>query len=121
MLRGGWGTYRNEEEFSPYALAGATAQGYKTSNSVGQENFALIDNQSPINPPDIDVETLNPSDNVRPIYYQFNLTIDQKLMWNSLLEFAFVGRRKQEPAYLQCGRPHHRVRPGGHQCGGQWL
>jgi len=91
VLRGGWGIYRNEEEFSPYALAGATAQGYKTSNTVGQENFSLIDDQSPINPPDIDVVTLNPSDNVRPIYYQFNVTIDQKVMWNSLLEFAFVG------------------------------
>jgi hypothetical protein len=78
VLRGGWGTYRNQEPFNPYALAGATAQGYKTSNSVGQENFALIDNQSPINPPDIDVETLSPSDNVRPIYYQFNLTFDRE-------------------------------------------
>jgi hypothetical protein len=91
VLRGGWGVYRNQEAFNAYALAGATAQGYRTSNTVGQENFSLIDNQTPINPPDIDVEVLNPTDNVRPIYYQFNLTIDQKVMWNSLLEFAFVG------------------------------
>ena len=100
MLRGGWGIYRNQEAFSPYALAAATAQGYRTSNSVGQENFALIDNQTPINPPDIDVETLSPSDNVRPIYYQFNLTFDQKLMWNSLLEVAFVGSESRNlPTY----------------------
>jgi len=91
VLRGGWGIYRNQEAFGPYALAGATAQGYRTSNTVGQQNFALIDNQTPINPPDIDVETLDPSDNVRPAYYQFNVTIDQKVMWNSLVEFAYVG------------------------------
>ena len=59
VVRGGWGTYRNQEAFNAYALAGATAQGYKTSNTVGQENFALIDNQTPINPPDIDVEVLD--------------------------------------------------------------
>jgi Carboxypeptidase regulatory-like domain/TonB-dependent Receptor Plug Domain len=100
VVRGGWGIYRNEEEFSPYALAGATAQGYKTSNTVGQENFALIDDQSPINPPDIDVEVLSPTDNVRPIYYQFNLTIDQKVMWNSLLEIAYVGSENRNlPTY----------------------
>jgi len=104
VLRGGWGIYRNQEAFGPYALAGATAQGYRTSNTVGQENFALIDNQTPINPPDIDVETLNPSDNVRPIYYQFNLTFDQKLMWNSLLEVAFVGSEsKNLPTYNSGG------------------
>lgn len=91
VLRGGWGIYRNEEEFSPYALAGATAQGYRTTNSVGQETFDLIDDQSPINPPDIDVEVLDPADNVRPVYYEFNVTFDQKAMWNSLLEFAYVG------------------------------
>jgi hypothetical protein len=104
VLRGGWGTYRNQEAFSPYALAAATAQGYKTSNSVGQENFALIDNQTPINPPDIDVETLSPSDNVRPIYYQFNLSFDQKLKWNSLLEVAFVGSESRNlPTYNSGG------------------
>ncbi|MGH9607052.1 MAG: carboxypeptidase regulatory-like domain-containing protein [Terracidiphilus sp.] len=100
VVRGGWGIYRAEEPFSPYALAGATAQGYKTSNTVGQETFALIDDQTPINTPDIDVETLDPSDNVRPIYYQFNVTIDQKTMWNSLLEVAFVGSESRNlPTY----------------------
>jgi hypothetical protein len=100
VLRGGWGIYRNQEAFNPYALAGATAQGYKTSNTVGQNSFTQIDDQSPINPPDIDVVTLSPSDNVRPIYYQFNLSFDQKMMWNSLLEVAFVGSESRNlPTY----------------------
>ena len=100
VLRGGWGIYRNEEEFSPYALAAATAQGYKTSQSIGPLTFPLVDDQSPISPPDINVDTLSPSDNVRPIYYQFNLTVDQRVMWNSLLEFGYVGNESRNlPTY----------------------
>jgi hypothetical protein len=79
---------------------------------VGQENFALIDDQSPINPPDISVETLNPSDNVRPIYYQFNLTVDQKVVWNSLLEVAYVGNESRNlPTYNAGGQTEGSV-PG---------
>lgn len=92
-LRGGWGVYRNEEEFAPYALAAATAQNYKTSYTIGQETFDLIDNQSPVNPPDFSVYTLSPSDTVRPIYYAFNVDIDQRVPWNSLLEVAYVGSK----------------------------
>jgi len=95
VLRGGWGIYRNEEEFQPYALAAATAQGYKTSQSIGPLTFDLVDDQSPINPPDINVYTLTPADNVRPIYYQFNVTVDQRVIWNSLLEIAYVGNNSK--------------------------
>jgi hypothetical protein len=98
VLRGGWGIYRNEEEFQPYALAGATAQGYKTSQSVGQLTFDLVDNQSPINPPDISVYTLSPTDTARPVYYQFNVTVDRKLKWGSLLEVAYVGNNSRDLA-----------------------
>ncbi|MGP8250481.1 MAG: carboxypeptidase regulatory-like domain-containing protein [Terracidiphilus sp.] len=99
VLRGGWGVYRNQEQFSPYALAAATAQGYKTSESLGILDFNLVDDQSPINPPDINVATLSATDKERPVYYQYNLTVDQRLMWrpirNSLLEFAYVGSKSQ--------------------------
>ncbi len=91
VLRGGWGIYRNEEEFAPYALAAATAQGYKTTYDFGQLNFNLIDDQSPINPPDFNVYTLSANDTQRPIFYEYNGTIDQRLPWNSLLEVAYVG------------------------------
>ncbi|MGA2044394.1 MAG: hypothetical protein ABSG83_13610, partial [Roseiarcus sp.] len=39
FVRGGWGVYRNEEQFNPYALAAATAQGYKTSILQGTLTF----------------------------------------------------------------------------------
>jgi hypothetical protein len=93
VLRGGWGIYRNEEEFQPYALAGASAQGYKTSQSIGPLSFDLVDDQSPINPPDINVYTLSALDTERPIYYQFNLSFDKTLAWKSLLEVAYVGNK----------------------------
>jgi hypothetical protein len=91
VLRGGWGVYRNQEQFNPYALAAATAQGYKSSSLVGPLTFNQIDSQSPINPPDFNAFVLSPKDTVRPIYYEFNFGIDQNLPWHSHLSLAYVG------------------------------
>lgn len=100
VLRGGWGAYRNEEQFAPYALAAATAQNYKTSYTFGNETFDLIDNQSPVNPPDFSIYTLSPTDTSRPVYYEFNGTVDQRLPGNSLLEVAYVGNENANlPSY----------------------
>jgi hypothetical protein len=93
VLRGGWGMYRNQEQFNPYALAAATAQGYKTTNMVGALTFNQIDSQSPILPPDFNAYVLSPNDTVRPIYYEYNGGIDQNLPWKSHLSVAFVGNR----------------------------
>ena len=79
VLRGGWGMYRNQEQFNPYALAAATAQGYKTTNLQGPLTFNEIDSQSPILPPDFSAYVISPNDKVRPIYYEFNGGIDQAL------------------------------------------
>jgi hypothetical protein len=96
VLRGAWGMYRNEEQFNPYALAAATAQGYKTSQLNGTLTFSSIDSQSPLNPPDFNAYTLSSSDTVRPTYYEYNATIDQNIPWHrlrSMLEIAYVGSR----------------------------
>lgn len=90
IIRGGWGIYRTQEEFNPYALAAATAQGYKTSQLQGQLTFDSIDNQSPENPPDFSAYTISQSDHLRPLHYEYNLTFDQNLPWRSQLEIAFV-------------------------------
>jgi hypothetical protein len=79
VIRGGFGIYRNQEQFNPYALAAATAQGYKTSYLAGSLTYDIIDNSSPQNPPDFSVYTLDPTDTNRPIYYQFNGGIDQEI------------------------------------------
>jgi hypothetical protein len=98
VLRGGWGMYRNQEQFNPYALAAATAQGYKTTSIVGALSFSQIDSQSPINPPDFSAYTLSKDDTSRPIYYEFNASIDQRLpgvpfihLGPSMLDIAYVG------------------------------
>jgi hypothetical protein len=91
VLRGGWGIYRNQEQFNPYALAAATAQGYKTSQLIGALSFDQIDSTTPLTPPDFTAYTLSPSDTTRPIYYEFNGGIDQALPWHSHLAAAFVG------------------------------
>ncbi|SPE24004.1 conserved exported hypothetical protein [Candidatus Sulfotelmatomonas gaucii] len=100
ILRGGWGIYRNEEQFNPYALAAATAQGYETTDIQGILSYSQIDNDSPVNPPDFIAYTLSPTDTNRPIYYQFNGGIDQALPGIGFMHFgpshlsvAFVGSR----------------------------
>jgi len=93
IVRGGWGIYRNEEQFNPYALAAATAQGYKSSQLVGPLTFSQIDSESPLNPPDINAYTLTPSDTVRPVYYQYSFSVDEHMPWNSLAQVALVGSR----------------------------
>jgi len=98
VLRGGWGIYRNQEEFNPYALAAATAQGYKTTFQQGQESFDAIDSQSPINPSDFSVYTVPANDSVRPIYYEYNGAVSQQVNFkgmNSLVEVAYVGNNSQ--------------------------
>jgi hypothetical protein len=98
VLRGGWGMYRNQEQFNPYALAAATAQGYKSTFMQGGLTYSQIDSQSPIYPPDFNAYVLSPSDTVRPIYYEYNGGIDQNLPGVKFLHFgpshfavAFVG------------------------------
>ena len=94
ILRGGWGIYRNQEQFNPYALAAATAQGYKSSQLLGALTFNQIDSESPLNPPDFSAYTLSPNDNNRPIYYEYNGGIDEAINWRFLrshISAAFVG------------------------------
>jgi hypothetical protein len=96
FLRGGWGVFRQEEEFAPYAQAAATAQGYKTTYIQNQSfTFQTVDEQAPINPADFSVDVLSDNDKVRPIYFEYNATISQRLKWNSLLEVAYVGNNSQ--------------------------
>ncbi len=94
VVRGGWGIYRSQEEFSPYAFAAATAQGYKTSYLQGELSFNSIEDQSPTNPPDFSVYTISSTDSVRPVHYEYNLTFDQAITWRPLrsqIEISYVG------------------------------
>jgi hypothetical protein len=91
VLRGGWGMYRAEEEFNPYALAAATGQGYKSSYLQGTLTFDRIDNNSPTYPPDFSAYTISATDKDRPEHHVYNVNVSQRMPWKSLLEVAFVG------------------------------
>lgn len=93
VVRAGWGIYRVEEQFNPYALAAATAQNYKTSVLQGQLSFNQVDSQSPLNPPDFSVYTLSPNDTTRPMYFEYNLGVNTKAPWHSRFDAAYVGGR----------------------------
>ncbi len=99
VLHGGWGIYRHEEEFAPYAAAAATAQGYKTTFQQAYWTFDGVDEQSPINPSDFNIDVLSPTDTSRPVIYQYNGTISQRInlrgVKNSLFEVAYVGTSMQ--------------------------
>ena len=125
VLRGGWGIYRSEEEFAPYALAAATAQGYKTTRIQNQFfNFTTVDAQAPVNPADYSIYTLTPNDTVRPTYYTYNGTISQRLKWQSLLEVAYVGSNSQNlSTFSQTGSYNEasdvNLIPAGYEFGSQ--
>jgi hypothetical protein len=93
VLRGGLGVYRSQEEFNPYALAAATAQGYKTSFIQGPLTFSQIDSTTPTNPPDFSAYTISQYDKNRPVHVEYNFTVSQQMPWKSLLEIAYVGNQ----------------------------
>jgi Carboxypeptidase regulatory-like domain/TonB-dependent Receptor Plug Domain len=100
VIRGGWGIYRHEEEFAPYAQAAATAQGYKTTRIQNQSfTFDTIDEQAPVNPADFNVDVLTANDTVRPVFYTYNATISQRISFrglkDTLFEAAYVGSNSQ--------------------------
>ena len=104
VVRGGWGIYRHTEEFAPYAEAAATAQGYKTTYQNQQLSLNSIEQQAPVNPADFSIRVLSQTDNDRPLYYEYNGAVSQRLhqgfFRNSLVEIAYVGSQsKNLPSY----------------------
>jgi Carboxypeptidase regulatory-like domain len=96
VIRGGGGAYRSQEEFAPYAQAAASATGYKNSyltNNYNALTLDMIDSHSPggQDVADFDISVINPKDKTRPIYWEYNLTVNQKMPWRSNLELSYVG------------------------------
>ena len=132
VLHGGWGVYRHQEEFAPYAAAAATAQGYKTTYLQQQWNFDGVDQQSPINPSDFNVNVLSTTDTERPVIYQYNGTISQRInttrfknvFANSLVEVAYVGTTMQHLSSFNQGSSYNEASdqnliPAGYMFGDQ--
>jgi Carboxypeptidase regulatory-like domain len=108
VLRGGWGVYRFAGQYNDYAAALTTAQDVVTYNLPGQKSV-LLNQISQLKPPTCTTPfptTANPNggcgltgsqtgldagDYGIPITYAWNLTIDHRFKWNTLLDLAYVG------------------------------
>jgi hypothetical protein len=115
MVRGGWGAYRWQDQYNDYAADLQTAQNIRTYNLPGntevlQSQIGLINTPAGVlaglapaaiagQPGFIPGKqglsggytAADPTDYGVPLTYTWNLTIDQQLPWNSLLDVAYVG------------------------------
>lgn len=108
LVRGGWGAYRWAGQYNDYAGALQTAQNIATYNLPGStevlmSQIGLIN--SPQAPPFLrpslgaapgtgttgGQSALDPTDYGIPLTYSYNLTVDQQLPGNTVLEVAYVG------------------------------
>jgi hypothetical protein len=112
VIRGGWGVYRFAGQYNDYAAALTTAQDVVTYSLPGQKSVLLKQIASlaapacatpyplptPTNPTPSQgcgitggQTGLDASDYGVPITYAWNLTIDHRFKWNTLLDLAYVG------------------------------
>jgi hypothetical protein len=115
LVRGGWGAYRWQDQYNDYAADLQTAQNIRTYSLPGNTEI-LTSQVGLINTPagvtagvapagvagspgfvpgaqgaSGSYTGANPTDYGVPLTYSWNLTIDQSLPWNSMLDVAYVG------------------------------
>ena len=100
VVRGGWATYRWNDQYNDYAGPLTTALGVKTYNSTGGNAITLkeigaLGNSSNLGSLPSSVYATDPNDNKTGVTYAYNLTISQRLPHAMLLEVAYVGNRTQ--------------------------
>lgn len=97
VVRGGWGVYRFVTQVNDVAAPLVTAQHVLNYNLPGQKTVMLSQlSDLAYKPCTIQCGSgsqtgLDPSDYGQPITYAYNLTVDQRLAWNSVLDLAYVG------------------------------
>ncbi len=114
MIRGGWGAYRWQDQYNDYAADLQTAQSIRTyglpggkevlESQIGFINTPLgqsggVAPAAGAGQPGFKPGTgtygsytaADPTDYGIPLTYTWNLTVDQQLPWNSLLDVAYVG------------------------------
>jgi hypothetical protein len=104
VVRGGWGVYRFAGQYNDYAPALTTAQAVKTYNLPGQKSV-LLSQIGQLAPPTCTTPPcgvtgtqngLDANDYGVPITYAYNLTIDHRFKWNTLLDIAYVGNNASQ-------------------------
>ena len=104
VIRGGWGVYRFTGQYNDYAPSLTTAQNVQTYNLPGQKSVLLsqISKLSPsvCSAPPCGItgtqNGLDAGDYGQPITYAYNLTIDHRFKWNTLLDVAYVGNKSSQ-------------------------
>ncbi|HVN92336.1 MAG TPA: carboxypeptidase-like regulatory domain-containing protein [Terracidiphilus sp.] len=106
VVRGGWGVYRFVTQVNTIANGATPANTSKDVLGYGQpgstelqlqniHNVAYVNCPSATKPPPCGVQGgqfgLDPTDYGQPMTQAYNLTIDQRLPWNSQFEIAYVG------------------------------
>lgn len=122
VIRGGWGVYDFNDQVNDYSGALALAQ--QSIQTSLPSNTSVLFNETGSLPKPISTFAspnsgtgfiLNPNDYDIPYTTNWNLTIDQKMPWDSQLEVAYLGNNSQA---LFCGG---QVSGGGQQCGGDFT
>ncbi|HYK34465.1 carboxypeptidase-like regulatory domain-containing protein [Alloacidobacterium sp.] len=102
VLRGGWGAYRFVTQVNDVAAPLVTAQHVLGYNLPGQKTVMLSQlSQLAYKPCTVQCVSgsqtgFDPTDYGQPLTYAYNLTIDQRLKWNSLLDIAYVGSQTSQ-------------------------
>jgi len=97
LLRGGWGVYRFVTQVNDVSAPLVTAQHVLGYNLPGSSTLMLSQlNQLAYKPCTSQCVSsaqngFDPGDYGQPVTYAYNLTIDQRLKWNTVLDVAYVG------------------------------
>ncbi len=97
MLRGGWGAYRFVTQVNDVSAPLVTAQNVLGYNMQGGRTIQLSQlGNLAYTPCTVKCTSgaqtgFSPSDYGQPLTYAWNLTIDQRIKWNALLDIAYVG------------------------------
>ncbi len=101
VVRGGWASYRWNDQYNDYAGPLQTALGARTYNSPGGQAITLSEistlGKSSANLGSLpsSVYAASQDDDQIANTYAYNFTISQQLHGNSLFEIAYVGNRSQ--------------------------
>ena len=95
VIRGGWGKYVWNDQFNDYAGALSTSQNMQVYNSPGGQAITLsqlaLQKGASYPAPSGSITAVDYNDYKMPTTYAYNVTYDQQLPWNTLLEVAYVG------------------------------
>ena len=97
VVRGGWGTYRFVTQVNDVSGPLVTAQHVLSYSLPGQHSVLLSQLGSLAAPTCTAMcgsgsqNGFDPGDYGQPLTFAYNMTIDQRLKWNSVLDIAYVG------------------------------